>query len=141
VTGYVEERAAIIQHFLDGWSEEDDAPVEWPNRPFDPPENEPWLRLHIDNGDPVQLTIGGQKNGYRYPGLIFFQVFVPAKSGDVIARSLADKIGNLFRAAVFPAGDSGTIVCSTPRQVPVGKEEEIWYQLNCVVPFHRDTVQ
>jgi hypothetical protein len=67
------------------------------------------------------------------------QVFVPANSGDLVARQVSQEIANLFRGQSVNVTE-GTVRFKTPTISDVG-ESGAWYQMNVSVPFDSDYYQ
>jgi len=77
-------------------------PIEQPTIAFDfadvdynPTKDEPWVRLNILTGEQTQVTMGKLRR-FRRVGVVAVQIFIPAGSGDGLAKELADSVANIF---------------------------------------------
>lgn len=134
----LDERTAIHQLFSDSWQEVGvpitDIATE--NTSYDPVEGREYVRVAIRAADAFRLTIGSTKSDYRYPSVLFVQVFTPLGTGDGRAIQLAEQAAAIFRANTL-AIPGGRIIFRTPTVRRVGPDKT-FYQVNCVVPFVRD---
>lgn len=128
--------AQVLQTYVT--SQKPQIEVEWPNKAFDKPQEQPWLRFTTVRQRGQQIETGSTKSTMRVYGSLIVQVFVPADQGDQPALELADNIGNLYRQQVlkFPDG-SGHVRMRVPVVVNVGRTDMYW-QVNVVIPFFRD---
>jgi hypothetical protein len=112
--------------------------VEWPNRAFEKPQGQPWIRFTVKDQRGLQIEMGSTNNTHRVYGSLILQVFVPADSGDGAALALGDALGELYRQkALNFADNSGHVRMRDPVLIPVGRDGGFW-QTNVVIPFHRD---
>jgi hypothetical protein len=131
---YTAQDQAIRTRFRSQWSGE--TPISWPNEEFRPPNPPaPWVRLRVMDFDAEQADIAGALSTYRHTGDVVVEVFVPLGSGEFRAKELAQKVQDVFRG-----WQSGGMRFYTPRAVPVGKSEEIWWKINVLARFERDSV-
>jgi hypothetical protein len=105
---------------------------------FEPPEDSPWIRLYILAGAAFRLTIGGNTNITRHTGVVLIQLFDRTGHGDLAVRTLADDVSALFRDTVLDGGTDEQIRFNTPYTQTVGADGG-WYQLNCSIPYMRDS--
>lgn len=85
-------RKAAEGHFKANWPH---TPVQWENVPFDPPQEEAWVRLTILHA-PSLIETQGSGGFNRIVGLIVVSIFVPLDSGTRRARQYADMVYELF---------------------------------------------
>lgn len=131
---YNAQAEAIRTRFRTQWA--DETPISWPNEPFKTPSPPvPWVRFQILDNNAEQADIGGSASTYRHEGDVLVEVFVPLGSGEFRVRQLTQKVQDAFRG-----WQSGGMRFYTPRAVPVGKSEEIWWKINVLARFERDSV-
>lgn len=106
--------------------------------PFEVP-SAPYIAVQIEEFDGGQITLGNVPQTHRYFGVITIQVLTPERTGGKAARAYADLLDPTFRRAQFSQGDSGIITCRTPQARTIGVRDG-WYQINLVIPFHRDKI-
>jgi hypothetical protein len=128
--GYAAERQAIEQRFIAAWTE---TPIAWGNVDFTPPDGAAWVRLHIENGDSYQASLGSPVL-VRHPGLIQIAIFVPAGTGEGQAASLADQASVVFRFSMFD-----DIVCRSASR-HILPDQSGWHVSIVEIPFHRDEI-
>jgi len=87
-----------------------------PNELFTPPQGAPWLRLAFQDGDKLQVAIGGSTSPFRQPLLAFVDVFAPAGSGDGDAVAIA-----AFVAIAFERFAANTVKFERLRTGPEGR--------------------
>lgn len=94
--GFTSDSQTIRERFNTQW------PIEQPTIPFsfadvdyNPVKDEPWVRLNILTGNQRQVGMGSIRR-FRRTGVVLVQIFVPAGSGDGLAKELADSVANLF---------------------------------------------
>ena len=86
-------------------------------KPFEPPENEIWAKVTVNNGGSFIAEIGEQPST-RTTGIIFIQLFAPLNTGTDALSQLADKWAShmqfhkadaleLREASILDAGDDG----------------------------------
>lgn len=131
---YADEAAAIRSRFNTEWAAA--TPVAMPNVAFTPPNDASWVRLTIltAGAEEAALSSGGTQR-YRHDGTISVQVFVPANSGDGVARTLAEQACAIFRGETF----SG-VRCGAPFVTEAGNDGNGWYSLVVWVPYFRDSL-
>ena len=135
--------------------------VQWSvmNDGYEPRGLHQYVKLMIMNGASTLLEIGGGRPVYsRSYGMIVFSIFMrKGHQGDVYSRLLADTISKRLRQREWalyedetddnmwaPDGDSvsvGLIRTREPYLQEMGMvmvEEEPYYQLDLVIPYHRD---
>lgn len=142
--------AAIKQRMIDNWTT---TPIVFRNPPpdsYDPSSNaqQAWVYFEVvGNGSELR---GAGKPGdhiWIYRGFVFAHVFVPARSGDELARQYAVAIGEIFRAQGFYNDGSGAIVRTwAPRtddggsalhgpQSGIINDDGNWFRVTCSIPF------
>jgi hypothetical protein len=100
---------------------------------FTPPEDAAWVRLHVLSGDQRQVGMGKYRR-FRRIGLVEVQIFVPAGSGDGLAREIADSVADIFEGRTV----SGVIFRGTGlNRVGV---TGAWVQWNCSTPYQADSL-
>jgi len=115
-------------------------PVDWPNRVFEKPLSGPWIRFTVLDATSQQLEMGSSTNQYRVYGSLILQVFWPADAGDGDALALADTLSGLYRQRILNFTDmpsSGLVRMRAPLVKVVGRKDA-YFQVNVVIPFHRD---
>jgi hypothetical protein len=131
---YDGEFGALLGRLAAEWDEEDNGPVAWPNRKFDPPDPsdvDVWIRPTVLPGVASQVSLGDAPR-YRHPGLLVVQVFSPLGVGDGAMRRAADRLMAIYRLARVEG-----FRFRAPYLDPVGPGET-WFQANVVVPYERD---
>lgn len=138
----LDERSVVGTILDSGWVDGNGArktPIAWPNREYIPPEDSPWIRVSLLPGTAFRLTIGGDTNITRHPGILSIQLFDTYGKGDHTIRSLADDLMALFRDLVTPGSTGEQIRFQSPSLYESGVDGG-WYQMNCSIPFLRDTL-
>lgn len=141
------ERLAIGTEFETLWVSGGKArtPIAWENKQFTPPNKAAYVRLTVRNSEGLRLTFGDLDGvaDYRYPGIVFVQVFVPEDTGDKDARKLADAAAAIFRSKTLNMMDGvtlkGVIRMRTPRVDVIGARDG-YFQMNVMIPYVRDEV-
>lgn len=94
--GYAADSQTIRERFNTQW------PIEQPTIPFsfgdvdyDPPKDTTWVRLNVLPGAQRQVSMGIRRR-FRRVGVVLVQIFVPAGSGDGLAKELGDSVANVF---------------------------------------------
>ena len=132
---YVQEAIDIETLFATEWAAGPNTPVEFDNSDFTAPTTGPYVTLIILSGSAYQADLGKPTNTYRHNGLIAIQIHGEKDEGSAGARSLYDAIAGIFRTRFVGTG----IVTRTPDFDRVGVIGA-YYQINVLVPFHRDTI-
>lgn len=110
-------------------------PIAYANEPFAPPEPpSPWVFFEVVEGASMLRGIGkpGERL-YIYTGLIQAHVYVPAGSGETLARQYADAIGEIFRAKQF-----GSTVRTNVPNVDAGgpgSDDGLWWRVTAAIDF------
>ncbi len=107
--------------------------VAWENVHFTPPQEDPWVRLTIREGEGFAAGFAGGTNRYRHPGNVIVQVFAPVGTGDGKAREIADSVAAIFRGKRL----SGIRFFDAPYVQTVGPDGD-WFQVNVQLPFEYD---
>jgi hypothetical protein len=77
-------------------------PVSYQNVPFNPPNNSPWIQVHIRFGDNTYATLTAPSGGYnRQTGTLVVDVFTPLGDGAGVNFTIAERIKDLFDRAKF----------------------------------------
>lgn len=94
--GYAADSQTIRDRFNTQW------PIEQPSIPFSfadvdftPPPDAVWVRLNVLPGNQTQVGMGIRRR-FRRIGIVLVQIFVPAGSGDGLAKELADSVADIF---------------------------------------------
>jgi len=134
--GYASDAQTIRERFEAQWTASSPVPATYTFGDVDgftPPENEPYVVLHVLSGDQRQVGMGKYRR-FRRIGLVEVQIFVPAGSGDGVARELADSVTDIFEGRTV----SGVIFRGTAlNRVGV---TGAWVQWNCSTPFQSDSL-
>ena len=97
----------VMQRFTTTFTQQ--APVRWPNSPFDQPKNGVWVEANILAGDPFSASIRGKTKTDRNVGILQFDVLSPMDSDAIDAYRAAEEIGAIFDSvteAVTPQIDA-----------------------------------
>lgn len=122
---YKQEKLDIEGFFQTNWA---DTVIVFENGPASTdPE---WVRLTVQNGEARQVTMGDAPE-FRYPGVVYVQIFTPKDVGSGRALELADKAEALFKTLVL-----GKIHFKVPRVTKVPSNAE-HYQVNVSTEFYR----
>ena len=133
---YQTQHNALRTKFLQEWGTT--TPIAWPNAPFQPPTDAPWVRFVVADGTSDQKSFGAPgSNVFRYPGVVTIMIFTLLGKGDKDALLLADQACAVFRNWE----GSGIRFLQPPyvRQVP-GADDK-WYHVNVICPFERDSLE
>ena len=122
---YLQEKLDIEAYFEANWPH---TPVVFENGV--PDQSSDWVRLSIQNGKAYQASMGDNPQ-FRFPGVVFVQIFTAKDVGSGRAIDLADKVDALFRNAVI----SG-IQFRVPRVNKIPSDAEN-YQVNISTAFYR----
>jgi hypothetical protein len=137
----VDERSVIgtllTDNWVDGGSEK--TPISWPNRDFTPPPRAPWIKVNILPGASMRLTMGGITNVTRHTGILVIQLFDVVGNGDFTIRTLADDVAAIFRDVATDGGADEQIIFRSPYTTEHGVDGG-WYQMNCNIPYIRDSL-
>jgi hypothetical protein len=123
---FVNERAYIEARLSANWAT---TPIDWENVDFDTPNNSPWIRLSVLNGESDRRNIN---SGKRHLGLVVIQIFVPINTGTNTIRGYADTL-----AAVFEDQDFDDVECGIASIAIIGNSD-VWYQVNVTIPYRRN---
>lgn len=114
-------------------------PVAWPGRAFDPAvdfnpsTHDGWCAITIRGGEGQQASLEGPgRRRWRYPGVIFVQVFTPTGAGLNTALGIADDVA----AALRGVSVSGVVLRAASVQ-PLGRDAG-WEQVNVSCPYRFD---
>ena len=123
---FANERTSIESRLNSNWTT---TTIQWENVDFDTPNNAPWVRLSILNGDSDYRAIDSKK---VHLGLIVIQLFTPINTGTATAKGYVDAL-----AAIFDDQSFDDAVCGVASMANVGTSD-IWYQINITIPYRRD---
>lgn len=132
---YTQEAIDIESLFAAEWAAGPNTPVEFDNSDLDAIREGPYVTLVVQSGTAFQADLGKPTNTYRHNGLIIVQIHAPLDQGTAVARGLADEVATIFRTRFVGAG----IITKTPDFDRVGVSGA-YYQINVLVPFHRDSI-
>lgn len=132
---YEQEAIDIESLFAAEWAAGPNTPVEYDNSDYNISAGVPYVTLTIQSGPAFQADLGKPTNTYRHNGLIIVQIHTPVDEGSAIARGLADEAATIFRTRFIGAG----IITKTPDFDRIGVSGA-YYQINMLIPFHRDTI-
>jgi hypothetical protein len=105
------------------------------NARFDPPVDNPWLRISILDGESQQASFGATDRGlHRHVGVVSIDAYVPLGTGEALLRTLLDEATDIFRSRVI----SG-IVFRAPR-LSSGQPSDNYFRMTATIPFQRDEV-
>lgn len=108
-------------------------PTQYDNLPFDPPQNDEWIRWTNLSGRSFQASLGKSRR-WRTPGVAVAQVFVPIETGDDRAMQITDLIEGAFR------GVSVNGVTFEETSVSNEGRSDNWYQWNVECSYYFDDV-
>lgn len=123
---YLEEKLAIEGFFQANWTE-----TEYVFENGESPAASEWVRFSIQNGDAFQASLGDNP-AFRYPGVVFVQIFTLKDTGSGRALEIADAADLLFKLAVVDG-----IVFKVPQIRKVNAQDTEWYQVNVSIEFYR----
>lgn len=128
--GFQQAQATIEQMLADAW--QDLTPIAHENDGFDPRNVAEWIRITVKESDGKQASCGSVNRLFRYPGVVFIQIFTEAGKGSGRALELADLITPIFRSVI-----QDNIHFGVPVATRVGPSES-WYQVNVDCNFYRE---
>lgn len=132
------ERQVLAQP-LKTYADANSLQVAWPNKVFDnPPAGTGYVRFTVLDATGQQIEMGSSNNTHRVYGSLILQIFAPADSGDGTALALGDTLGALYRQKALNFTDlSGHVRMRDPVVKAIGNVG-VYYQVNVIIPFHRD---
>lgn len=133
------ERQVLAQPLVD-YAGASDLILAMPNKVFNnPPQGIGYVRFTVLDAKAQQIEMGSPtSNTNRVYGSLILQIFAPADVGDGSALGLADVLGKLYQQKSFNFPDlSGMVRMRNPVVKAVGNSG-VYYQVNVVIPFHRD---
>ena len=114
-------------------------PVAWPGLDFDPAtgfnpsRHTGWVRVTVRGGDGHQASLEGTgRRRWRYPGVIYAQVFCPTGAGMNTALAIADDVAAAWRGVTV----NGVVLRAASVQ-PIGNDRG-WLQVNVTCPYQFD---
>ena len=90
---YNDVRAAIEGRIAAEMASAPSYPVAYPNVPFTPPNNLPWLQVSLTFGDNSYATLIGFN---KQNGLLTVNTFTPVGNGSAANYTIAERIKDLF---------------------------------------------
>ena len=94
--------------------------------------NTPWIRVTIREGAASLISMAPASSCYRYPAVLFVQIFVKQGTGTATSRIYASAISDIWRGYF-----TNNVEFKTPSGDVVG-ELNGWFQFNVEVPFMWD---
>jgi len=121
-------RETCISAISASWTE---TPVAWPNKGFDPSDDNDWIRPTIKMGDTFEGEKGEDGVGIR-TGVLFVDIFVPKGTGNKAALDYSIKIERLFRKK-----NLDNIIFDEPSTNDIGVygTDSPYYQVQVKTPF------
>ncbi len=104
--------------------------ISWPNKDFEPPLRDVWIRPGIFIPVTTVGEIGQGGVGLR-DGILFISVFVPQGDGQRVGNLYADRLEAAFRRA-----DIGDIWFDEPNATPHGVDPNGYFHISVTIPFH-----
>lgn len=113
-------------------------PTEYPNETIallNPPSL--WARFGILTGQELQMDIGTGKGSqtFRTSAVLTIQLFAPLNQGNNSVLTRADEVAALFRNWC-----GTTITCRAAYVEEIGVDNQGYFQVNVIVPFHQDNI-
>ena len=109
-------------------------PVAYPNVPFTPPNNLPWLQVSLTFGDNSYATLIGPSTGFnKQNGLLTVNIFTPVGVGSAANYTIAERIKDLFdrqtvSSIIFDAA-------SGPNSITPSEPEAAYLQTQLSITF------
>lgn len=126
--------AAIRTRIVGAWALQ--PLIAMPGVEFSPPDNEPWIRVDIQDAGAKWASIGDPGNNIaRNVGQVTMQIFTLSGEGEGAALEIADLALGVFRSWSDPATGLRFEVPPYARQIGTNGK---WYQINVVAPFRFD---
>jgi len=110
-------------------------PTQHDNAPFDPPDDEVWVRFSVLNGESNQVSFGGFAKRHRTTGLAIASVYCPMGLGDDPGMQIANFIALQFRAV-----SADFIHYRSPSIVSMGQDKS-WWRIDVSIPYYYDLLQ
>lgn len=111
--------------------------IAYANAEFRPPAADTsWVRLTILDSESDQVSMGGNTNFYRHPGMIIVGIFTPLNGGDKLGLQYVDSVAAIFRS--YRDASTGLRIFS-PEIEQIGPEDK-WYHINVRFYFERDSL-
>ena len=130
--GHAADATTIRNQFNSQWPIEQPTVVfKFSDVDYKPDIDEPWVRLTILPGTQTQVSMGAVRR-FRRIGVIIVQIFVPAGSGDGLARELADSVANIYQGRTING-----VICRGTGLDRVGVEGA-WSMWNAGTPYQAD---
>ena len=121
---YSEIRSILETHLTANWSR---TPIAYENVPFDPPEQEPWIRCILQPVHQETSSLGDLCK--RTYASYWIQIFTPLNEGSGEAYNIAAELEPLFRHRQING-----ITFTVPTITHVGDDGNGWYMLILKAP-------
>jgi hypothetical protein len=131
---YNDVRAAIEGRIATEMALAPSYPVAYPNVPFTPPNNEPWIQVSLTFGDNSYATLIGPSTGFnKQNGLLTVNTFTPVGVGAAANYTIAERIKDLFdrqtiSSIIFDAA-------AGPNVITPSEPEAAYLQTQLVITF------
>jgi hypothetical protein len=113
----------VLNNLPSGYARSD---VKQPNKPFNTPNNQKWLRVSVIDQDVNNVQAGGK--WLRYDALMVVDVFYPKNLDTIAQLTDAETVAALFENQSFGGADSNDVKCHEVLIQEIG-EEESWYHV------------
>jgi hypothetical protein len=114
-----------------------DVPIQFPNQPFETPDNKTYIKISIIHGDSDQAQLAKTREIDRHVGILQFDVITPLDSGTMKQNNVSDFLGKIYRRQSIPTLNAGTLIFRTPSHLVVGMERGA-DRVVVRIPFRRD---
>jgi len=132
---YNDVRAAIESRIATEMALAPSYPVAYPNVPFTPPNNLPWLQVSLLFGDNNYLTLVGPTDGHNQQnGVLIVNIFTPVGVGAAANYTIAERIKDLFDRQTI--ADQVTFdPASGPNVVTPSEPDAAYFQTRLSISF------
>ena len=131
---YNDVRAAIEGRIATEMALAPSYPVAYPNVPFTPPNNLPWIQVSLLFGENSYATLIGPSTGFnKQNGVLLINVFTPVGVGAAPNYTIAERIKDLFdrqtvSSIIFDAA-------SGPNVITPSEPEAAYFQTQITITF------
>jgi hypothetical protein len=131
---YNDVRAAIEGRIATEMTSAPSYPVAYPNVPFTPPNNTPWIQVSLLFGENSYATLIGPSTGFnKQNGVLLINVFTPVGVGAAPNYTIAERIKDLFdrqtvSSIIFDAA-------SGPNVITPSEPEAAYFQTQITITF------
>jgi hypothetical protein len=88
-------------------------PVSYPNRPFQQPEGQTWIKVCFLGGEGIQTNLG--ENPFeRYVGILQLEVISPEEKGTKLSNDILDFLGKLYSRKQFYTDPLNVVTFKVP---------------------------